>query len=586
VNSLAEFGSVRRGQLISTYGVGALVAIDNKSGMVAGLHRWRIEDQIPIHEPRLQHVLGVGKFVAPPAKDPQKKPWQVDRNVPVVRFPTMHWCPECRRLDVFEALTSDLDGNCNRCRKPLVPSRFIICCENGHIDDFPYIEWVHDGRRPRDGNHTLEVRSAGISVSLSDFEIVCSCGKKRSMEEAFSPRAFEGWFRCRGRRPWLGDSESNCRKIPRTVQRGASNVYFPVTASSISIPPWSEPAQKFIETHWRVLQHVPDEALIPTLEGMGVDRTTGYKPEDVARMILDRRQGRVQFVTSEEDLRRQEYEALVRGRREESKDQDFVCIPAEGEDQVRDLFEQVMIVTRLREVRVLRGFTRLRPPESGDATRIARLSPRNEDWLPAIEVVGEGVFFKLHEDKLREWESRSGSLSKRMEILNHNYARHCQALGIPATRRVTPRFVLLHTLAHILIDQWALDCGYPTGSLRERLYCSEVGEDNSMAGILIYTAASDSAGSLGGIVARASKDRLRESIVEAYNRAQWCSSDPLCIESIGRGVDSLNMAACHACCLLPETSCEHQNIFLDRALIVGTTDDPGLGYLRRILEGA
>lgn len=582
---MAEFGSVRRGQLISTYGVGALVAIDNHSGMVAGLHRWRVEDQPPINEPRLQYVLGVRKFIAPPAKKPNKKQWETDRNVPVVRFPTMHWCPECRRLDKYHVLTSDLDGKCNRCKRLLVPSRFIVCCDYGHIDDFPYMEWVHDGEKPS-GHHALEVRTAGVSVSLADFEIVCSCGRRRSMEDAFSPKAFQGWFWCSGRRPWIGDSESGCRRLPQTLQRGASNVYFPLTASSISIPPWSEPAQKFIERHWITFKHIPQEALVPTLLGMGVERETGYTAEQVADMIIERRQGRVQFATSEEELRRQEYAALVHGRPETSKNQDFVCVPAEGQREVEDLFEQVMVVTRLREVRVLSGFTRLRPPESGDSDRVAPLSLGEEDWRPAMEVLGEGVFFKLPENKLNEWENDNKPLQRRIELLNRNYRRRCQALGIPPARNITARFVLLHTLAHILIDQWALDSGYPAGSLRERLYCSEGEGDEGMAGILIYTAASDSAGSLGGVVSRASRERLRRSIYDAYGRAQWCSSDPLCIESEGRGVGSLNLAACHACCLLPETSCEHQNMFLDRALIIGTADNPELGYLRRALGGA
>lgn len=579
-----EFGSVRRGQLITTYGVGALVAIDNSSGMIAGLHRWRVDDQPPIHEPRLQHVLGVRRFVGPPTKDPQKQHWQTDRNVPIVRFPTYFWCPDCRRLDKYQKLTSEINGKCNRCDTGLVPSRFIICCDHGHIDDFPYLEWVHEGKTPSSG-HVLEVRTAGVSASLADIEIVCSCGKTRSMEDAFSPKAFQGWLWCRGRRPWIGDFEKGCTQLPRTAQRGASNVYFPLTASSISIPPWSEPAQKFIEQNWRVLQHIPDEAIVPTLDGMDVERDTGFTPGEVARMIMERRQGRVQFATSEEDLRRQEYAALVNGRKEESKNQDFVCIPAEGQFEVQDLFEKVMVVTRLREVRVLRGFTRLRPPESGEPARIARLSPGGEDWLPAIEVLGEGVFFKLHEEKLKEWMNGNSALDQRMELLKRNYLRHCKALAIPPSHNITPRFVLLHTLAHILIDQWALDSGYPTGSLRERLYSSDEDGDQAMAGVMIYTAASDSAGSLGGVVSRASKDRLLESIREAYSRAQWCSSDPLCIESEGRGVDSLNLAACHACCLLPETSCEHQNMYLDRALIVGTPEHPELGFLRPVFEG-
>jgi hypothetical protein len=131
----------------------------------------------------------------------------------------------------------------------------------------------------------------------------------------------------------------------------------------------------------------------------------------------------------------------------------------------------------------------------------------------------------------------------------------------------------LHTLAHLLVTQWSLECGYPAASLRERVYA-----DSAMAGILIYTATSDSAGSLGGVVGLAEPNRLESALEEMLARAAWCSSDPLCGESEGSGVDSLNLAACHACSLLPETSCEEMNLLLDRALVSDVPGAQGFGY--------
>jgi hypothetical protein len=116
-----------------------------------------------------------------------------------------------------------------------------------------------------------------------------------------------------------------------------------------------------------------------------------------------------------------------------------------------------------------------------------------------------------------------------------------------------------------LINEWSLDGGYPAAALRERLYAYE-----NMAGVLIYTATSDSAGSLGGLVAQGEIDSLASSLPAAFERAGWCSNDPLCMESEASGADSVNLAACHACVLLPETSCETNNSFLDRALLVST----------------
>jgi hypothetical protein len=182
------------------------------------------------------------------------------------------------------------------------------------------------------------------------------------------------------------------------------------------------------------------------------------------------------------------------------------------------------------------------------------------------------VFIALNEHRLSEWERRPGVI-RRISSISANYRRIFDEQGREPNRVVTPRLVLVHTLAHILIAQWALDSGYPAASLRERLFASGDG-----AGMLIYTATSDSAGSLGGVIQQGRSLSLEASLREAVDRAAWCSSDPLCIEADAAGVDSLNLAACHACVLLPEVSCEEMNVLLDRALIAGAPGAPELAF--------
>jgi hypothetical protein len=104
-----------------------------------------------------------------------------------------------------------------------------------------------------------------------------------------------------------------------------------------------------------------------------------------------------------------------------------------------------------------------------------------------------------------------------------------------------------------------------------------------MAGLLLYTATSDSAGSLGGIVAQGEPDRLAHTLQAALARTAWCSNDPLCMESEAAGVDNVNLAACHACVLLPETSCETNNSFLDRAMLIGTPTGTVPGYFHDLM---
>jgi hypothetical protein len=565
---------VRRGQLITTYGVGAIVAVEDQSFMVAGIDRWRVAGP-NLHEPRLERELRVDGFVLPPATER-------GQDIPVLRFPEWCSCPGCRRLAQHHHFTSREKNSCNRCDSPLVPSRFVIACERGHIDEFPYFQWVHAGSRPTGTSHEMTIDTGGTSASLRSIEIRCSCGKVVTMEGALGRQALQGIVKCSGRRPWLTGPPQQCSELPRTLQRGASNVWFPIVASAISIPPWSEGAFKLLNRHWPALRAVPEDALKATISVMNLTRGTQYTVDDLVLAVRERKAKGNTGTPSEQSMRAEEYEALTRGKSETSRDEDFVCVPAAQPDDVAgEWFRQVMVVKRLREVRVLESFTRVVPPGPGTPPeRRAALYDQRTDWLPAIEVNGEGIFLRLDPERLKEWESRAAVVARAARI-NQNYERKCSEGGVPPDRKVTPRLVLLHTLAHVLINQWSLDSGYPAASLRERLYVSD-----SMAGILIYTATSDSAGSLGGVAGQAAGGRLGASLLEATARASWCSADPLCVEADAAGADSLNLAACHACVLLPEVSCEEANVLLDRGLLTGTPENQGLGYFSPLLTHA
>lgn len=561
-------GEARRSQLVTTYGVGAIIAIEDESFMVAGLDQWDADDQdLWINEPRLEKHCRVKHFVLPAASGDDKKD-----DVPVIRFPRWYSCSECSELDQHRILSTARDSSkCADCGADLVPSRFVMVCEGGHIDDFPYSAWVHGRNGAKDGAHRLKMTNLGMTASLRDIVIRCSCGAGRSMEGAFRRNALKDLAWCSANQPWLGRNDPDgCTRIPRVLQRGASNVWFSIVESAISIPPWSEEVFKVLNRHWEVIRHVPDEAVIGVLTGMGLDQATGYTIEELVEAVRDRREA--EGGATEVDagvIKDQEYTALTRGRTQRSAKQDFVCLPApELTAWVAEAFRSVMVVKRLREVRVLSSFTRVREPEANDLDeRISPLARERLSWLPAIEVVGEGLFLELSPDRLAEWEQQP-RLQQRVAVLRENARTREQGKSATLSSRITPRLVLTHTLAHLLINQWSLECGYPAASLRERLYVSD-----EHAGLLIYTATSDSAGSLGGLISQANPDRLEPSLRSALASAAWCSSDPLCIESEAGGTDALNLAACHCCALLPETSCEEMNLLLDRAALIGI---PGL----------
>jgi hypothetical protein len=185
------------------------------------------------------------------------------------------------------------------------------------------------------------------------------------------------------------------------------------------------------------------------------------------------------------------------------------------------------------------------------------------DWLPAIELYGEGIFISLDESWLSRWEAVP-EINARINELETRYAT--SALTLDVSLVVNPRFILLHTLSHLLIRELEISSGYPSSSLKERIYSSKV---NKMAGILIYTAVADVAGSLGGLAESVSPEKIAITLVNALNRANWCSLDPVCSEHEGQGPGWLNKAACHSCSLLPETSCSYSNVLLDRTIIKG-----------------
>ncbi|MFD7959613.1 DrmB family protein [Streptomyces zaomyceticus] len=602
-HNLLRRGAVRRSQMITTYGVGSLVAVDHESFVVSGLDgaddHWSSDESPRIHERRLARLLGVQYFRLPPASDESSKD-----GARVRRFPLMHSCPECSELRRHRDFNPPPGRSvCGTCEADLVPSRFVIACEAGHLDEFPYWHWVHratGGGTTTAGQcgGTLTLRSSGRSSSLRSIIVSCSCGVPEvSMEGSFRRKALKDLgLGCRGTRPWLGTSvpAQTCGSAPRTLQRGSSAVWQPVLKSALSIPPWSDGRADPLAEHWAELRELNSreqvemclkftfkgEIPVPVDEVMALlDAEREEDPEGEETPAFDHRY---------RALRHKEYERLRTGNdeRERSRDEQFVCETPLGDPAELRLLGVTgpMLVKKLREVRALKAFTRLADLDSTTEGKEAALSASEQApaWLPAMEVRGEGVFLRLDADRLDAWE-RSTVVAARAERMRTAHERLIQQRASDPTRvpasPATPRMVLLHTLAHVLINEWSLDAGYPAASLRERLYA-----DDDMAGILVYTATSDSAGSLGGLVAQGEPDRLIHTIDAAVRRAEWCSSDPLCVESEASGTGGTNLAACHACVMLPETSCEHNNILLDRALLVGTPEDPRIGFFAHLLS--
>lgn len=605
-----ELGPLRRSAAATTFGPGAIV--DFRAGeatisaVVAGLEEW--DRNFPpagmlhpqaIREERLQKKLKVRGFRLPPVRDPARAS-DTERALVAVRFPSWLQCPQCDRIGHENRWNYDpgrAGRICQECtnRAPsrqnvfVVPVRFVMACEDGHLDEFPWHIWVghQEGCTNRNGFLTLKSEQAGLAG------LILSCPKckaRRSMDGIFSKETWRRFSDCRGRRPWLATEPEKCAHKPRAVQRGASNLYFPVIESALSIPPWSDRLQEALGVHWDAIVNTEpeDRTLYIRILARGdlaaVLQELQLSPEQLASEI-ERRLGAQESINTD-NLRIEEYRQFTGGVQVQGLDREFEIRPQTVPEALRPWFSRLVKVTRLREVRAMTGFTRIHPPGDSADTHIAALSVTpGLDWLPAIEVRGEGVFLEFDANQLSTWETGSEVVARANEIdqrwRKEWSGRHGK--GSQPPREITPRFLLVHTFAHALMRQLTLECGYSSTALRERLYV-DVGKA-PMAGLLVYTATTDDDGTLGGLQREGDPIRIERTVISALNAQTWCSSDPLCIESVLSGNEGLSLAACHSCVLAPETSCEEFNNFLDRAMLVGTPSDNSIGYFVELLAG-
>ncbi len=596
----SHVGELRPSQLMHTYGVGAIVELPELTTLVLGLDDWpRVLGQ-PVSEPRLlaavRAVVGsqVEQLLTPPLVEEGDS-----SGVPVAPFPRWLRCPVCSLLAPIDhgvftlkpepwrpERTRYVHDGCPRVRgRPptAFPARYLMACQNGHLDDFPWVQFLHGNIQCRG---TLRLRELGTGGRAGDVQLQCDeCGRRRRLSQAFGEDSRQYLpRRCRGRHPHLGATYA-CAQEPVTLLLGASNAWFPVQASALSIPSQAGELAQAIDEAWSILALLP-----PGIEMLEFTLTTNPALADlraladklgaqvVAAAIQARREGLDEG--DAEDLRTPEWRVLCTPA-DAPESPDFKLRAVGPPPQFTGMLADVVLVERLREVSALRGFTRLNAPDDlgtrgGTIVRLAREAPK---WLPCSEVRGEGIFIRFPEDALLEWEARYRQ-SDVAQALRDGLRGWRERRGLPGDEAWPgERYVLLHSFSHALIRELALECGYTASSIRERIYATVPdGDAEPMAGVLLYTSAPDSEGTLGGLVSLGEPEHLGPLLRQALERAQLCSSDPLCSEHDPRTDSSIHAAACHACQFASETSCEKGNRFLDRATLVPTLARGDIAY--------
>lgn len=636
---MSEF-PLRRAQLIRPSGPGSLqTSTDGITGMVCGIDHWidskdRFFDvsEFEIYdERRLCDALGVKYLIRPPD---HRKPFgrktsdeiNMYIKLPAVRFPQFHWCKTCLSLEPISPhikgrvvcktceIKRQIDTSKKKFNRYMIQVAFTAMCEGGHIQDFPWREWVHKSVDP---NCSRKLTAEFLGATLEGQKVKCECGTERNLAGIFGGIETPGGqtflsknldstrpYLCRGCSPWLDDFQGNgCDAQLVGGLTGAVNAYYPYIRSAIFLPNEVDGVDKKL---MEALQ-LPGPQTLLTLLSAGATPSIGiatiliasegihflgYSAEQIARAIegIKNNHSAVVAPSAVADdwriaLKAPEYKVFVSAQSSipsmlKLRKNDLSSYNAKG--VVRQRANGLTLVERLRETRALTGFGRVKPnphiPLAQNKALLRRSTTRQRDWLPAYEVYGEGIFFDFNTEHLVAW-SQGAEVIERVKLLKSSpYFQK----DYPNCKDDTflPRFVALHTLSHILINQLVFDCGYTAASLSERLYCTDESTAlPSMNGLLIYTASGDSEGSMGGLVRMGEPDELDRVFEAALDNARFCSSDPICMElgAEGQGPNSMNLAACHSCALVPETSCEFFNHYLDRGLIIGVPGNLSLG---------
>ena len=581
-------GQVRRSQVITTYGPGALIDLPRDSAVVAGTDGWgAVLEQID--EPRIRRTLsrmtGVTnpELRVPPTPDPSEYWSASPRGIDAYRFP--EWFvvqeapgaattsgspdkPRSRRL----VHRRHLDEGHKYDGRPVVATRFVVACPKGHVADLPWRDFVHGG--PEQCLGQLWLDETGATGELANLRIRCTCGQSKSMTEASK---IGNLGTCTGARPWLGpDARADCNQPGRLLIRTATNAYFPLLVRALSIP------DKRSVIDQRVAELSDDLDIVTGVAELAIMKRKpkvaaglqGFDDAEVMEAIERRRAGDA----GDRSVKDVEIEALLavpEGFGDDVPiDPSFHARklrPGLGSQRFHEFVETVVQVHRLREVLALGGFTRLEAPmpdidgEYRDDVERADIS-LDPSWFPAVENRGEGVLLHFSAKAIHDWRERP-AVRQRIRDLRTGHAEWA------SRRKHAPDFpggiyVMLHTFSHMLLQSISDRCGYPAASIRERVY---VDRNSKRYGVLLYTSSPDAEGTLGGLVQQARQIDLH--IERALRTAALCSSDPVCAQhSPAASIEErwLHGAACHGCALVAETSCEMRNDYLDRALVVPT----------------
>jgi hypothetical protein len=600
-----EYLPVRLSHLLRHCSVGAVVRGPDYLLSVMDISHWtdrsgHVAAEEITYVEQVKSALGITHSLRKPPVAQERDNGDIEGTcVPAVRFPLWMICtnPKCGLLHYkpWHGLPKDEVPRCRETDEKKCPKRpvleqvpWVLVHEEGHLTDVPWHFLAHrEASRPNQTQCRADWQEAYLRLRTQrGGKRILRCEKKGCNATApFDERTPVSYGK-KWQQPWLAQAPGELDSPAEILEVNDARVHSPVTSNALVIPPESRIRKGSVVDHvysTSQLRRRIDQAKTPLAKKsvlQTIARELRCAVDDISEALIEIERGYPLYgkEITKGLLLESEYQALLGELPDLSEDEDFVprhftadwkSMDKEVEKQSKissiiGVIDNLVAVNRLKEIMVMSAFQRLNgkmvPPDIAG----------NSDWLPALELYGEGIFFSINEDTLSLWESnpiivaRAEQVRRRFVKANISFGRGDSAPEL----MVDPRFILLHTLSHILIRQLESQAGYPASSLKERIYSSK-GAEATMAGILIYVAVPDVVGSLGGLAELAEPKRFIRLISSVFDHADWCSIDPVCAEHEGQGPNLLNRAACHACSLVPEPSCTYGNILLDRVFIKG-----------------
>lgn len=500
-----------------------------------------------------------------------------------------------------------------------------LICENGHLMDIPWSKYINRNDIGNDPVNLDEIgdccgkpslkwtESTNKSEGFENVFVECSsCGKKKNLAGINSFKCL-----CKGHKPWEievsgGFTQISIIPYEKCSFNGsqgemqvslvtANRMYYATGKNSLYMPLQLKPGGFENQDLAKALRFC--EVKFENRRSKNLDRETYFdKKVDEDYLVGDAgideeivntdfiNQLKSLFLNNEnetkndlkeyddENYRLYEYKCFTDNLDVRESGLQFNNVQLS--DKLTQYFTSIKQVSELKLTQVQLSFNRNKPRVSfqeqngtiGYSCKTKRIFEGDDDKqyvLPAVQNYGEGIFFQFNEESLNQINNDP----RVKEILNRNINKQDQGYGTwEMLKRCGQKYFIVHSFSHLIMRELEFACGYPTSSLKERLYISSEGND-FMAGILIYTT-DGSEGSMGGLVSQASEYNIEKLIKNALLRGVDCSSDPLCWESEGQGLFDFNLASCFSCSLVAETACEAMNLGLDRRVLV----DGEFGY--------